>query len=196
MLKEQTEQPQITPNPTPLEKRTPSTKKNHPSGRSYLNRLDFIEENDFSGGSHTRRGFKLALWTWASAAVVHLLIIAATCVFLLTSSFILQSSLRFLFGNQNGALHMARTSFYLYLVISGTYFVMFRVFLGATIGEYSCGLRLGEPSERLRKSYALRILFRTVLILGTGIVTLPLISTLFKRDLAGRICGVSIYSLK
>lgn len=190
MQNNQTEYPQITPNPTPLEKRTPKKQTSRENG--YFNRLEFIETNDFSGGSQTRRGFKLALWTWASAAVDHLLILATTCIFLLVSSLVLHSSIKFMFGTKNVAMTMV----YLYLVISGTYFVMFRVFLGATVGEYSCGLRLGEPSERLKKSYSLRILFRTLLILGTGILTLPLISTIFKRDLAGRICGISIYSLK
>lgn len=190
MQNDQTEFPQITPNPTPLEKRTPT--KRSPRSHGHFNRLDFIETNDFSGGSQTRRGFKLALWTWASAAVDHLLILATTCIFLLVSSVVLHSSLKFMFGTKNVAMTMV----YLYLVISGTYFVMFRVFLGATIGEYSCGLRLGEPSERLKKTYSVRILFRTLLIIGTGILTLPLISTIFKRDLAGRICGISIYSLK
>lgn len=191
MLNNQTEQPQITPNPTPLEKRTPPTKNRQPQ-QNYLNRLDFIETTDFSGGSQTRRGYKLALWTWASAAVDHLIILAMTCLFLLASTVVLKSSLKFMLAARNLTL----TSFFIYIVVCVTYFVMLRVFLGATIGEYSCGLRLGEPSERLKKTYILRILFRTALIIGTGILTLPLVSTLFKKDLAGQICGISIYSLK
>jgi hypothetical protein len=163
----------------PLERR-------HTFQKEYLNRLDFIEQNDFAGGSNSRKGLKLALWTWASAAVDHLIIMAATCVFLLIATLMLKSSLK----------NIGFSVVTIYSTISVIYFVLFRVFLGATCGEYSCSLRLGEPTERLKTNYSLKIFIRTISIMVTGIITLPLLSLISKKDIAGWISGVSIYSLK
>lgn len=73
--------------------------------------------------------------------------------------------------------------------------IFLRGFNGATIGEWTCSLRLGQPWQRLQSGYILKVLLRTTLIMATGIVTLPLLSLLFKRDLAGDISGLKIYSL-
>jgi hypothetical protein len=179
MEKQQIIIPDKVPN-LPLEKKQVYRK-------DYLRRLDFVEQNDFLGGARRRRrGLKLALWTWASAMVDHLIILATTCLFLIMATLILKSSLK----------SLGFAAIYLYVGVSVAYFVLFRIFLGATLGEYSCGLRLGEPMQRLQKSYSARIILRSLIIIFSGVITLPLLSVLFKKDMAGSICGISIYSLK
>jgi hypothetical protein len=167
----------------PLEKRNSFQK-------DYFNRLNFIEneidQNNFMGERGARKGFKLALWTWASAAVDHLIIMAVTCLFLIVTTLILKSSLKNLGFSILG----------IYSTISMIYFILFRVFLGASIGEYSCSLRLGKPTQRLKINYSLRVFIRTISIMVTGIITLPILSLIFKKDIAGKISGISIYSLK
>lgn len=72
-----------------------------------------------------------------------------------------------------------------------------RTYLGATLGEWSCDLRLGKPSERMQKRYVLRNILRTSIVIASGIIFIPLISLLFRRDLAGKLSGgLYIYSLK
>jgi hypothetical protein len=80
-------------------------------------------------------------------------------------------------------------SFWVYLVIM-------RVFMGASLGEWSCQLRLGQPLQRIKPTYVLRVAARTTTLLLTGVVTIPLISLLLKRDLLGELTGIYIYSLK
>ncbi len=194
MLMNQNNSPEITPNIQPLEKKTPGLKKSIKSEttKNYFSRLDFSEQNDFSGGSQKRKGLKLALWTWASAAVDHLMIFGTSCLFLLIGTFVLQKSAQIAVTYQM----LGSSAAVIYFVISISYFVLFRIFLGATMGEYSCGLRLGQPTERMNKTYSARIIIRTLYITATGIVILPLLSVLFKKDIAGQFSGVSIYSLK
>ncbi len=181
---------QIDPVNNPEINRERPLEKRNSFQKDYLNRLDFTEkdtqQNDFAGGPRSRKGLKLALWTWASAAVDHLIIVAVACVFLLIATIMLKSSLK----------NIGFSVITIYVAISMIYFVLFRVFLGASIGEYSCSLRLGEPSQRLKMNYSFRIFIRTLSIMVTGIITLPLLSLIFKKDIAGTISGVSIYSLK
>ena len=72
---------------------------------------------------------------------------------------------------------------------------MMRIFMGASLGEWTCQLRLGQPAQRMRASYYLRVIVRTTLILITGIITIPILSLILKRDLIGEVTGVRVYSL-
>jgi hypothetical protein len=171
--------------------REKSTNKSS-SNKNYFSRIHFAEENDFLGGPQKRQGFKLALWTIASVAADHLIILGTTLLFIFIGTLTLQLG----FKTMVSFKMLGESLVPLYLGISMIYFVLFRVFLAATLGEYSCGLRLGQPLQRIQKNYSLKIILRTLLIIFTGIVTLPILSLIFKKDIAGRLCGVSIYSLK
>jgi hypothetical protein len=70
-----------------------------------------------------------------------------------------------------------------------------RVFNGATFGEQACALRLGQPTQRMQPGYIFKVILRTTLIMMTGVIPLPVLSLFFKRDLAGDVSGVKIYSL-
>ncbi|MGZ3725113.1 MAG: RDD family protein, partial [Pseudobdellovibrio sp.] len=75
------------------------------------------------------------------------------------------------------------------------YMIMMRVFMGASLGEWSCQLRLGQPVQRIKPTYVLRVVARTTLLLGTGVVVFPILSLILNRDLLGDITGIRIYSL-
>jgi len=70
------------------------------------------------------------------------------------------------------------------------YQMILRMFLGFTIGEWACGLRLGSTSERLSGNYAFRVFLRSMVNMVSGFVLLPFLSLLFGQDLAGRISGL------
>jgi len=76
-----------------------------------------------------------------------------------------------------------------------SYLVLSRLWMGASLGEWACDLRLGQPVERIRSDYALRVMLRTTCVFMTGLVLLPLFSAIFRRDLAGEISGIKVYSL-
>lgn len=187
--------PQIDQNQTPeIRKDLPikNSVNKTSANKNYFSRVHFAEENDFLGGPQKRQGFKLALWTMASVAADHLIILGLTLLFIFMGTLTLQVG----FKTFVSIKILGASAVPLYLGISVIYFVLFRVFLAATLGEYSCGLRLGQPLQRIQKNYGFKIIFRTLLILITGIITLPVLSLIFKKDIAGNLCGVSIYSLK
>lgn len=185
-------QPSHTPVPTPSPVVPEKIKKESQVKNGLFQRLDFTEGTQFMGGPQRRGRLKLALWTWASMVVDHCLIMAMTCLFLLTGSLILKTTLKIFIRTQD----FIQAGVLLYVLLSVAYFVIVRSFLGATVGEQSCGLRLGAPSERFKKSYSLKVLARSILILFTGIVILPLLSLFLGKDLTGKLTGLSIYSLK
>ncbi len=178
--------PEIHPEITPDR----SSSVNWP--RNQMQKYDFSEGTDFNGGSQKRHGFKLALWTMTSALVDHSILLGMTCLFLLTGLIVLQSTSGGLL-TQHQLLNMGLG---VYLLLAVSYFVLLRLFIGATIGEYSCGIRVGKPSERMKQTYFLKIFIRILIISCTGFIMLPVLSILFRKDFAGRISGLSIYSLK
>ncbi len=184
--------PENRPQPESPARITPTIKV-----RSNLfQRVDFSEDTlGFHGGSSRRTGTKLALWTWMSAAVDTLIMISMSCFFVIAFSLLMKTSARAVLASVFQDFGMLKlfasafvTSFWIYLIF-------LRGFNGATIGEWTCSLRLGQPWQHLQSGYVWKVLLRTTLILATGIVTLPILSLLFKKDLAGEISGVKIYSL-
>jgi hypothetical protein len=161
---------------------------------------DSVISSAFHRAPNRRRGYQLTGWLLASVVTDILIIVASTCLFLLGASLLFKFSHdvelnQFMksFLNQKA---MKQTALYLYGYISFIYFIFFRVFLGATIGEWSCGIRIGQPSERMKPSYAFKVISRVLLITCTGIFVLPLLSLLFRKDLAGRLTKASLYTLK
>jgi hypothetical protein len=74
------------------------------------------------------------------------------------------------------------------------YMVILRCFLGYTIGEWACDLRLGRPHQFVQPTYPIRVLLRFLLNLATGMITLPLLSLIVGQDLAGRWTGVALFT--
>ena len=162
-------------------------------------RLEIIEDASihvgFQGGSKKRSGLKLALWTWLAAGLDVLVLVSTSCFFILVFSFLMKANSNSMFGlflkNHNNVIMLG----ILFITILWTYLIFMRAFMGATIGEWTCGLRLGQPLERFHFSYLLRVMLRTTFILATGICIIPVLSLLFSRDIAGDISGLKIYSL-
>jgi hypothetical protein len=180
---------------TEIEKiRIPQKDSDHSTDltKSPLFRRDHFIDFDlgFLGGPQKRTGFKLSIWMWLAASVDTLIIASATCFqmfFLMLAIKIQLHELRFLVNSVNLPL----TFTVIFLFSGWMYFIA-----GASIGEQTCSLRLGQPHERVKKFYTARVMIRTTVTLMTGIVTLPLLSLIFKKDVVGRITGLYIYSLK
>ena len=159
-------------------------------------RIDFAEETvGFHGGSKKRTGTRLALWTWLSASVDALVMIGMSCFFILAFSFLMKTSMAYLIKYFYHNLNLIKLSTYSFCFSFCSYLVFMRVFNGATLGEWTCSLRLGQPVQRMQSNYILKVSLRTFLIVITGIIVLPILSLILKKDLAGEISGVKMYSL-
>ncbi|WII71082.1 RDD family protein [Bdellovibrio sp. 22V] len=159
--------------------------------------LQFDQNTGFHGGPSARRkGYRLALWSWLASFIDALILISASCVFILAFSLIVKTSVGALFGGLAKSQHQAWTFAEVFFVCGWVYMVAIRSFMGSTIGEWACDLRLGQPHERLKSGYLFRVALRSTLILLTGIVTLPILSLILGRDIAGILSGLRLFSLK
>lgn len=162
------------------------------------NALQFEQGTGFHGGpSAKRKGYRLALWSWLASLIDALILVSASCVFMLMFSLIVKSSIG---GILQGFSHeQHRWIFFaeVYALSSWFYMITVRGIMGSTIGEWACDLRLGQPHERLQSGlYILRVILRSSLILLTGVITLPLLSLIFGKDIPGLCSGLRLFSLK
>lgn len=160
------------------------------------NQLDFSDENiGFHGGPQKKPGLRLALWTWLSVTIDGLLLLALTSFSVVIFSILMKTSARHLILEVFSQPRIGVVFGFLFALIFWCYLIFMRVFNGATFGEQSCSLRLGQPMQRMQSNYILKVALRTTLIMITGVLPLPILSLFFKRDLAGDVSGVKIYSL-
>ncbi|AGH95521.1 hypothetical protein [Pseudobdellovibrio exovorus] len=151
-------------------------------------------DTGFRSGARKKSGFKLALWSWMSASIDTLVLISLSCFSVVIFSLIMKTQAREFFRIL--AIDNTAELFVLAFLFSAWgYLVMMRLFLGASLGEWTCSLRLGQPAQRVQRNYALKVILRTTVVLLTGVIVLPLLSLVFKRDLAGKISGLHVYSL-
>ena len=169
--------------------------------RSPVNHLNILDTDalgfvGFHGGPQKRAGLKLALWTWFSASIDMLVLVSVSCFFTVLFSFLMKTSpgsvISLFLKNHN----LGNTVGFLFLITVWAYLIFMRAFMGASVGEWTCDLRLGEPIQRFEVSYLFKVILRTTIIMATGIIVLPLLSVILARDLAGDIAGIKIYSLQ
>ncbi|MEK6555561.1 MAG: RDD family protein [Bdellovibrionota bacterium] len=80
----------------------------------------------------------------------------------------------------------------LYLAVWQMYVVVARSFFGATLGEWTFDLQLGETEKHSDTFYPARVLLRSLAIIFTGFILLPVASLIAGRDFAGRISGLQL----
>lgn len=185
--------PYLPPTPRPTEKVEIGYFRNNFSYRD----IEFDKKNGFQGGPVSKRkAYQVTLWSFVALAIDALLLLASSCLFLICFSYVVKagmsSLLRDLFVSQSLGILFIQA----YVVSAWAYMITLRLFMGSTVGEWACDLRLGQPHQRLQSGYVLRVMLRTSLILLTGLLPLPLLSLVFGVDVPGKISGVSLYSLK
>lgn len=82
----------------------------------------------------------------------------------------------------------------LLVAVMQIYFIISRAFFGCTLGEWTFDLQLGKNEEYQKENYPLRVIMRSLVVTLTGVVVLPLLSFVLRRDLAGAITGLRLYS--
>ncbi len=80
----------------------------------------------------------------------------------------------------------------LFAILAWMYLVIHRMGLGATTGEWVFDIRLGTPEQFNTASYLLKTSLRSLIIVATGLVIIPIISLIAGKDLLGRWLGVEL----
>lgn len=189
---------ELNPNYQPeVEKDKPSRISDEAIQGNLFKRTDYFVDNstDFQGGAQSRSGLQLAFWSWMSAFIDTLVLTSISCFSLIMFSFLMKTPAREVFRSISIEPTVAQMFLLSFLFSFWAYMIMMRVFMGASLGEWSCQLRLGQPIQRIKPGYTLRVMARTTVLLLTGVVVLPFLSLIFKRDLLGDLTGIRIYSL-
>lgn len=148
------------------------------------------------GGAPVRSPFKIVLWSWVAASIDALILLSLSSLFLLSFALIMRFGLDYLLVKQFGGSGVLKLYAGVFIVASWLYLITTRAFLGCSLGEKVCNLRLGTPLDRISNLYVLRVFVRNTLILVTGVITFPLLSIVTKHDLAGKLTGLSLFSIK
>lgn len=81
----------------------------------------------------------------------------------------------------------------LFLAITFIYMVVNRAFMGFTPGEWAFDQTCKPATSSSSLSYIPRLAFRTIMVMLTGFVVMPLLSYLLNKDLSGQISGVVLF---
>lgn len=166
-----------------------------PALSSFLSKHDFATANSFHRGPVSRRGgYAIAAWSFVAAGIDALVLFSLCCFIFAGGVFALHVRLHDVMHELGPVIAQALLCFV--LLLSACYLILLRSFLGFTLGEWACGLRLGSPKQRLMSSYTLKVLARTILIYATGICLLPALSLITGRDLPGLLSKLPLVSLK
>ena len=169
-------------------------RNSHPQKDKVIYDADWAPRQDLSflGGSRKRKGRKLIEFQFLSALVDGLIILGVSLMLCALIMTFLNKNQHFQFIPK---FQFAELFTLIFCWFQFCYLVILRSYLGFTLGEKTFNIRLGVYQERFLLSYPFRVILRTLIILGTGIITLPLLSWLFERDLAGDITQLKIVSL-
>ena len=74
------------------------------------------------------------------------------------------------------------------------YFMIARGMYGCTLGDWAFDVQLGSETERNHIMYPFQVLFRTFVIMITGIILIPVVSLGFGKDMAYYFSGLKLYS--
>ncbi|MCB0413895.1 MAG: hypothetical protein KDD50_06155 [Bdellovibrionales bacterium] len=84
----------------------------------------------------------------------------------------------------------------LYLAVFQMYMIIARSFFGRSLGEWTFDYQLGSEEQQNSSIYPVKVLFRAFWVMVTGFVVLPLISLIFRVDIAGKLSGLRLYEQK
>ena len=81
----------------------------------------------------------------------------------------------------------------LYTGVTLLYFMLTRGLFGSTLGDWAFDVQLGSEKERNHILYPFQVIFRTLIIMITGIFIIPLVSMSLGKDIAYYFSGLKLY---
>ncbi len=84
----------------------------------------------------------------------------------------------------------------LVLGVSFIYQLATRSLIGQSLGDWTMNVRLGTAQQQSSWTYPLAVLWRHLMIWATGLLVLPLLSLIVRRDVARYLSGVGLYHRK
>ena len=131
-----------------------------------------------------------------AALLDFIMVTALSLLFLVSLLLITGVSLQLILKNIQIDLTAQLSCGLLFVAVMQMYVVISRSFFGRTLGEWTFDFQLGEDSEHGKMMYPIKVAWRSLIVCLTGILTLPLLSLLFRVDLAAYLSGLQLYRQK
>jgi hypothetical protein len=81
----------------------------------------------------------------------------------------------------------------LFIAVLQLYLLTARSFFGASLGEWAFEMQLGTRQDQDAALYPLLVAWRTILVTVTGLILMPILSVIFRRDLLSYLTGLQLY---
>jgi uncharacterized RDD family membrane protein YckC len=133
---------------------------------------------------------------FGSAILDTLVSIGVACLFLSIALAITGANLLALLENSQTDQAILITLATFFVGIGLLYVLAARTWVGATLGEWSYEVRVGNAKSRKRWFYPILVLWRGGLVAVTGFVIMPLISLIAGRDVLKYLTGLELSSLE
>jgi hypothetical protein len=128
------------------------------------------------------------------AAILDAVVVTAvTLLFLVSLVLITKIEIFSVFASAKTDITTQLSLILLFLAVMQMYVVVARSFYGRTLGEWTFDYQLGRDEEHSRTMYPILVTLRSLLIILTGLITLPVLSWMTGKDLAGRVTGVALF---
>lgn len=182
----------IRPN---LPEKQPQSEPQFGEGVLRNNSLGSVDFVGFHRGPVSRSQRATVVWSLLASVIDVLFSFVLAAVFIFTFSVV--TGFKFSMITQYLSSVSAEEFFAMSIVVlSFFYFVTLRAFLGFSIGEWTCDLRMGTIEQRFERVYILKVILRCTLVVATGLVTFPILSSILGRDVLGQITGLKLTSIK
>ncbi len=188
------EVPVQSPFPKPDAFKGPSSKKSPTPSVQNPETLVVPSVGARRGASNSpQRSLEPATMSVPSALLDLVIVTALALVFLVALLTVTKVDLNVVLGNLETDLMTQISLAVLFVAVLQMYVVIARVFFGRTMGEWTFDLQVGEDNEQKTNTYPLKVSFRSLITMLTGLVFLPIISALIGRDIAGKLSGAQLY---
>lgn len=141
----------------------------------------------------TKEEFKKATWSFSASMLDAMLVVAASLLCMIILLVITKVDLIGNLSNPDAQGMIYLSTFCVFAGVSFIYLTVNRIFVGCTPGEWAFDQRVGKPEELNKASFSLKVVARSLLVVATGFIVMPLLSVLFNKDIAGSITGAQLY---
>jgi hypothetical protein len=129
-----------------------------------------------------------------SAALIDAMVVAGISTILLVCIItITQINLVAMLSNASTDTATQKNLVFLFLAVLQMYMLVSRAFFGATLGEWAFDTQLGTETQQRKLTYPLQVMARSLIVTFTGLLTIPLLSFAFKRDLGKYVSGLQLF---
>lgn len=156
-------------------------------------RLDFEPAKQKISQANKKEELKKSTWSFSASILDTMLVVAASLLCMIVVLIATKADLVSNLSNPDayGMIYISMIA-----VLAGVCFIYLvgnRVFVGCTPGEWAFDQRVGRPQELNTAAFTVGVIARSLLVIATGFVTLPLLSFLLNKDIAGNLTGARLY---